>query len=85
MNELYLQIASVNTNVSFAEVIQWLQIHSQGELGYVFLIIMLFVLPRLMIRFGIPMALTAFALGVAVSFGFSFYDEDDVIPIFSTL
>jgi Kef-type K+ transport system membrane component KefB len=85
MNESLRNIASTASNFNFDEVLGWMQDHSQGELGYVFLIVLLFVGPRLLLRLGIPMALTAFAIGVGASFGFNFYDEDNVIPIFSTL
>lgn len=67
------------------ETLQWIQSHSSGELGYVFLIVLLFIVPRLLLRLGLPMALTAFALGIVAKMGFHFYDGDNVIPIFSTL
>lgn len=85
MGDAIREIASVDFSFSLNEIWDWLESHSQGELGYVFLIVLLFVAPRLLLRFGIPMALTAFAIGVGVSFGFNFYDEDNVIPLFSTL
>jgi len=69
----------------FQQVFDWVEIHSSEELGYVFLIVLLFIVPRLLLRFGIPMALTAFALGLVAKWGFDFYDGDNVIPIFSTL
>ncbi|MCB0371171.1 MAG: hypothetical protein KDD45_17580, partial [Bdellovibrionales bacterium] len=67
------------------QVFDWLQQHSRGELGYVTLISLLFIVPRLLLRFGIPMAMASFAMGIAVKFGFDFYDNDNVIPLFSTL
>lgn len=67
------------------ELLEWLKAHSSGELGYVFLIVILFVLPRLLLKFAIPMALTSFALGTIANYVFNFYDGDNVIPIFSTL
>ncbi|MBK9041567.1 MAG: cation:proton antiporter [Bdellovibrionales bacterium] len=85
MTESIKNLASMISISSLDDIWNWLQIHSQGELGYVFLIVLLFVVPRLLLRFGIPMALTAFAIGVGVSYGFRFYDEDSVIPLFSTL
>ncbi|MBK7963848.1 MAG: cation:proton antiporter [Bdellovibrionales bacterium] len=85
MNESFINIASMISVTNLDDAWRWLQTHSQGELGYVFLIVLLFVVPRLLLRFGIPMALTAFAIGVGVSYGFRFYDEDNVIPLFSTL
>lgn len=66
-------------------LIDWLKEHSTGELGYVTLIVMLFVLPRLLLRFGLPMALTSFTLGILANFTLGFYDSDRVIPMFSTL
>ncbi len=66
-------------------LLQWIQSHSGSEFGYAFLIVLLFIAPRLLLRFGIPMALTAFALGIITSLSFDFYKGDNVIPIFSTL
>lgn len=66
-------------------LISWFKVQSQNELAYVFLIVLLFIAPRIFLRFGVPMALTAFAIGLGASFGFNVYDEDTVIPIFSTL
>ncbi len=43
----------------WSQLIDWLQSHSSGEPGYVLLIVILFVVPRLLLRFGIPMALTS--------------------------
>jgi Kef-type K+ transport system membrane component KefB len=85
MNTLYNYLSENGSNPVLDRMLHWFQAHSQGELGYVFLIVVLFIAPRLLLRFGIPMALTAFALGVWVSFRFNFYDTDNVIPIFSTL
>ncbi len=67
------------------QVSYWMHSNSGSELGYAFLIFLLFVVPRFLLRMGIPMALTAFALGIIAKFGFGFYDNDNVIPIFSTL
>ncbi|MCB0349539.1 MAG: cation:proton antiporter [Bdellovibrionales bacterium] len=72
------------TNIG-EQIFEWLQLHSGSELGYGFLIVLLFIVPRLLLKFGIPMALTAFVLGLTVKIGFNFYDTDNVIPIFSTL
>lgn len=85
MTESIKNLASMIPISNLNDIWSWLQIQSQGELGYVFLIVLLFVGPRLLLRFGIPMALTAFAIGVGVSYGFNFYYEDNVIPLFSTL
>ena len=70
---------------SFQEILAWLHLHGGNELGYVTLIVALFIVPRLFLRFGVPMALTAFCLGIGVKYLFNFVEQDDVIPIFSTL
>ena len=67
------------------DLIQFINDHGGSELGFVVLIVFLFIVPRILLRIGIPMALTAFGLGVATSFGFNFLDGDNVIPTFSTL
>ena len=67
------------------QLIAWLKEQSTGELGYVFLIVALFVLPRILLKFGLPMALTSFGLGILANLGLGFYDSDSVIPMFSTL
>jgi Kef-type K+ transport system membrane component KefB len=65
--------------------IEWLREHSSNELGYVFLIALLFIIPRFLLRAGIPMALTSFSLGILVSSTIGFYAADNVISLFSTL
>jgi Kef-type K+ transport system membrane component KefB len=67
------------------QLLEWIQNQKGQELGYVFLIVLLFILPRLLLRLGIPMALTAFGLGLYSATRFDFYDADNVISIFSTL
>jgi Kef-type K+ transport system membrane component KefB len=69
----------------WVQLIDWLKFHSNGELLYVFLIVVLFIVPRLLLRFGIPMALTAFGLGVMSNYVYTFDSTDKVTPIFSTL
>lgn len=85
MDGLSRYLASSGQGFSESEFFAWLQTHSSSELGYVVLIVVLFVVPRFLLKVGVPMALSAFAVGVATSFGFSFYDEDNVVSIFSTL
>lgn len=67
------------------QLVEWIQNQKGQELSYVFLIVLLFILPRLLLRLGIPMALTAFGLGLFSATRFDFYDADNVISIFSTL
>lgn len=78
-------ISSTGASLGEGSFFEWIHLHSSSELGYVFMIVILFVVPRLLLQVGIPMALTSFAVGVATSFTFGFYDEDNVISIFSTL
>lgn len=67
------------------KILDFIKIHSGSELGYALLIVLLFIVPRLLLRFGIPMALSAFAMGIATNIGFGFYGNNEVIPLFSTL
>lgn len=66
-------------------VLEFIKDHIGSEFGFAILIVTLFVIPRILLRFGIPMALTAFGLGVATNIGFSSLGGDNVIPAFSTL
>ena len=52
---------------------------------YISLIIVLFIVPRIFLRFGIPIALSTFALGVAATAKLGFFGEDPVINLFSFL
>lgn len=81
---------SVLTKIIYMEemgfkILEYVKMYSGSELGYALLIILLFIVPRLLLRFGIPMALTAFAMGIGTNIGFGFYGENEVIPLFSTL
>jgi Kef-type K+ transport system membrane component KefB len=67
------------------KVLEFIKDHSGREVAFAALIVILFVVPRILLRFGIPMALTAFGLGVATNIGFNFLGGNDVIPAFSTL
>lgn len=55
------------------------------ELSYVVLIVMLFILPRLLSRFGVPLSLGAFVLGFLSSNFLDIFTDRDVIGIFATL
>ncbi|MBX3723463.1 MAG: cation:proton antiporter [Turneriella sp.] len=55
------------------------------EITYALLIISLFVIPRILIRLGIPMALSAFAMGSMASTYLGFADGDQVISQFASL
>ncbi len=67
------------------KILEYIKMYSGSELGYALLIILLFIVPRLLLRFGIPMALTSFAMGIGTNIAFAFYGENEVIPLFSTL
>lgn len=61
---------------------QYLDSH---ELSYVVLIIMLFILPRLLSRMGLPLGLGAFVLGFVSSNLLDIFTDRDVITTFATL
>jgi Kef-type K+ transport system membrane component KefB len=67
------------------KILNSIKVHGSSELGYAFLIVLLFILPRIFLRFGIPMALTAFGLGVGTNIVLISFNGTDVIPLFSTL
>lgn len=54
------------------------------ELSYVALLFALFVVPRLLQRYRIPAALTAFALGAVAGLGLNLFREDHTIHLLST-
>ncbi|MBX3721315.1 MAG: cation:proton antiporter [Turneriella sp.] len=68
--------------IYLSEVLNGLQ---GTEIAYAILIFALFVLPRLFLRFGLPMALTAFFMGAGANAGFGFNDRDNVVSIFASL
>jgi Kef-type K+ transport system membrane component KefB len=55
------------------------------DIGYVLLFFMLFVFPRFLQRLGLPSALTALAIGVAVGQGTGLFHDDQTINLLSTL
>lgn len=55
------------------------------DIGFVLLFFMLFVVPRFLQRLGLPSALTALALGVAVSQSTGLFYNDATINLLSTL
>lgn len=55
------------------------------DIGFVLLFFMLFVVPRFLQRVGLPSALTALALGVAVSQSTGLFHDDATINLLSTL
>lgn len=67
---------------SIQEIFHYLELN---ELSYVVLIVMLFILPRLFMSFGLPISLGAFFLGFASSNYLYIYANDKIIPIFATL
>lgn len=55
------------------------------EIEYIVLIVMLFVIPRLLNTFGLPVSLGAFFMGILSSVYFQIIKADNVITVFSTL
>ena len=53
----------------------------QTELGYVVLLFLLFVAPRLLQRWRLPTAVTAFGMGAVASLGFHLFGEDPTIHL----
>ncbi len=66
-------------------VLEFIKNNTGTELWYAVLIVILFIVPRILLRFGIPMALTAFALGVGLNIPFKILGDNEVIPLFSSL
>lgn len=56
-----------------------------SEFRYPFLIFCLFVIPRFLARYKIPLAVSAFSLGVFVSLGFDVFDRDSTVRLLSSL
>jgi Kef-type K+ transport system membrane component KefB len=56
-----------------------------NEIAYVALLFGLFIVPRILQRWGIPTAITAFLLGAGASLGFGLFHGDGTISLLSTL
>lgn len=56
-----------------------------SEIAYVALLFGLFIVPRILQRWGIPTAITAFVLGAIASVGLGLFRGDDTIALLSTL
>ena len=56
-----------------------------SEIAYIALLFGLFIVPRIIQRFGIPAAITAFALGAGASLGFGLFRGDDTVALLATL
>lgn len=56
----------------------------ESELGYVILLFALFVVPRVVQRWGVPTAITSFLLGAIASIGFGLFDHDQTLKLLST-
>jgi Kef-type K+ transport system membrane component KefB len=54
------------------------------ELGYVVLLFGLFVVPRILQRWRIPTAITAFALGAAAGIGFQMFSDDPTLHLLAS-
>jgi Kef-type K+ transport system membrane component KefB len=56
-----------------------------NEIAYVALLFGLFIVPRILQRWGFPTAVTAFALGAVASMGLGLFRGDETISLLSTL
>lgn len=56
-----------------------------SEIAYIALLFGLFIVPRIIQRFRIPAAITAFALGAGASLGFGLFRGDDTVSLLATL
>jgi Kef-type K+ transport system membrane component KefB len=56
-----------------------------GELQYVALLFVLFVLPRVLQRYRLPSAITCVALGAIAGIGFGLFQHDAAVSLLSTL
>ncbi len=54
------------------------------ELGYVALLFVLFVVPRMLLRWRLPTAITSFALGAAAGAGFGLFTHDATIHLLAS-
>ena len=55
------------------------------ELDYVALLFALFVVPRMLLRYRLPAAVTAVALGAAAGLGFGLFTDDPTVRLLATL
>jgi len=60
-------------------------IYLSGEIVYVTMLFGLFVVPRILQRFGIPTAITSFGLGALAGMGFGLFQHDETVSLLSTL
>jgi len=65
--------------------IDFTRIDLSSEIAYVALLFGLFIVPRILQRFGIPTAITAFALGAVAGIGLGLFHEDATISLLATL
>ena len=55
-----------------------------SELGYVVLLFALFVVPRVLLRWRIPTAITSFGLGAAAAVGFGLFDHNETLHLLAS-
>lgn len=55
------------------------------ELQYVGLLFLIFIVPRLLQRFGLPTAVTSVGLGALAGIGFGLFQQDHTVELLSTL
>jgi Kef-type K+ transport system membrane component KefB len=71
---------------SLKEILSGLSLYlEKHELSYVVLIILLFIFPRILSRFGIPLSLGAFLMGIISSLGLELNKASSVITTFALL
>lgn len=63
----------------------WREVFQDSEFSYTLLIFLLFVVPRFVARYGIPLAVTAFIMGIFTKFGLGLFTEDSVVRTLSSL
>jgi Kef-type K+ transport system membrane component KefB len=56
-----------------------------SEIAYIVLLFGLFIVPRILQRWGVPTAIAAFAIGAGVGMGLGLFQGDDTIALLSTL
>jgi len=56
-----------------------------SEIAYIALLFGLFIVPRILQQWGIPTAISAFALGAGVSMGLGLFRGDETVSLLSTL
>ncbi|MCB1625613.1 MAG: cation:proton antiporter, partial [Pseudomonadales bacterium] len=61
------------------------RLHIGGDVAYILLLMGLFLIPRVLQRWSIPSAVTAFALGAGAGLGLGLFQGDSTVTLLSTL